>query len=385
MPNDRATVPRQLVVVGVPESKRVRQLMDATKPWGHPPVMVYTYREAMEGSRVPPEHSLVRFESPSDCPETLKVILTAGIEPMVVDRLVPLAKGDVGQLEPGRGEILHPRQWFLGFRGVLRSIETRWRDLSLQWMSNPESIITSFDKIACLERWERVGLPVPPRIAGVSTYSAIRQHVSEHHARLFIKLRYGYSAMGAVALEWRGGLVRAITTVEVVWSEGRPRLYVTKRPRVLTREFEIAWLIDTLAMEEVIVERWLPKARWDGRPYDLRIVMIGGRVRHVVGRSSSSPFTNLNLDARRIAREEIVSNLGTVWPELQSLAERAAEQIPGAGMLGLDALVRPRNQGFVLLEANAFGDYLPGLLHEGDTTYAAQFREVYGRPTEVCS
>ena len=249
----------------------------------------------------------------------------------------------------------------------------------------PESIITSFDKLACLERWERVGIPIPPRIAEASTYSAIRKHVAEHYARMFIKLRYGYSAMGAVALEWRGDLVRAITTVEVVWSEGRPRLYVSKRPRVLTREFEIAWLIDTLAMEEVIVERWLPKARWEGMPYDLRIVMIGGRVRHVVGRASSSPFTNLNLDARRIAREEIVTNLGTAWPELESLAERAAEQIPEAGVLGLDVLVRPRNQGFVLLEANAFGDYLPGLLHEGDTTYAAQFRQEYGSPTGVCS
>jgi len=378
MLSNLAMGPRRLVVVGVPDSRRVRQLVEAAKPWCLSPPLVISYRDAMRGDQVPPPHSLVRLESPSDCPETLKVILEAGIEPMRAEGLVPVSDGELCQLDPSRGEILHPRQWFLGFCRVLKHLESQWRSLSPEWMSTPDSIITCFDKTACLQLWENIGLAVPSRLNWTPTYAAIRQNVTDRHARLFIKLRYGYSAMGAVALEWRGNLVRAITCVEATWAAGRPRLFVTKRPHVLNREFEIAWLIDTLAMEEIIVEQWIPKARWEGVPYDLRLIMIGGSLHHVVGRANSSPFTNLNLGAKRIAREDVLAELGSQWTILQTLAEQAAKQIPSAGMLGLDVIVRPRNQGFVLLEANAFGDYLPGLLHHGESTYTTQFRKAYG-------
>lgn len=68
------------------------------------------------------------------------------------------------------GDILHPRQWFLGLQWLLMQIQWRWKGLSLQWMSTPESIVTAFDKIACLERWELAQLPVPSRYGPVTTY-----------------------------------------------------------------------------------------------------------------------------------------------------------------------------------------------------------------------
>ena len=239
-------------------------------------------------------------------------------------------------------------------------------------MSHPDAIITTFDKSDCLERWASAGLPVPKRHHGIRSYAQLRRENTDRHARIFIKLRYGYSAMGAVALEWRDDLVRAITTMDVEWANGRPRLFVTKRPRVITREFEIAWLIDTLAMEEIVVEDWLPKARWKSMPYDLRLVMIDGQVCHAVGRASHSPFTNLNLDATRIPQDSIERHLGESWTHCKTLCEQAAAQIPEAGYLGLDVLVRPGGRQYALLEANAFGDYLPGLLYRGQSTYASE-------------
>ena len=82
-------------------------------------------------------------------------------------------------------------------------------------------------------------------------------------------------------------------------------MFLSKKPRVLQREFEVAWLVDTLGLERIVVEDWLPKARWQGKPFDLRLVMINGGVAHVVGRANHSPFTNLNLDAQRIARDDL--------------------------------------------------------------------------------
>jgi hypothetical protein len=107
----------------------------------------------------------------------------------------------------------------------------------------------------------------------------------------------------------------------------------------------------------------------------VRVVLIRGEVHHVVGRSSASPFTNLNLDATRIPREAVERHLGTCWDPFESLCRQAACGIPEAGVLGLDVLVRPCRSRFALLEANAFGDYLPGLMHRGRSIYETVLSE----------
>jgi hypothetical protein len=301
--------------------------------------------------------------------------LKAGIAPLQASGGAPLTVRDIDRLKCERGEVPPPRQWFFGFREILRRFEAELGP-DVVWMSHPSAIITSFDKLDCLQRWTRAGLPVPPRYPEIADYAGLREQVRDRHARLFIKLRYGYSAVGAVALEWRGDLIRAITTVEVDWSGSRPRLFLSRHPRLLTSESDIARLIDLLGHEEVLVESWLPKARLNGVPFDLRLVVIGGTLRHVVGRANSSPFTNLNLDACRIPREAVEHHLGKSWSTAQELAERAAAELPEALVLGIDLLVRPSFQRFALLEANAFGDYLPGLFHRGESTYEAALRAI---------
>jgi hypothetical protein len=368
-----------LVLVGVPGSKRFGLVVDAAREAGFARIEIRTWKDIAE-DRPLPTGAVVRIESPSECQETLRLILRAGIEPLASLGGEPLSADGIECRAPDRGEIIRPRQWFLGLRALLTKLAAQSDPFGIRWMSAPEAIITAFDKLACLERWEAAKLPVPERFGPISSYDQLRRAVPDSHARLFVKLRYGYSAMGAVALEWRGPLVRALTTVDTDWSHGTPRLFLTKRPKTLLRESEIAWLIDKLATEELVVERWLPKDRWNGKCYDLRLVIIDGRVRHVVGRASATPFTNLNLNADRIAREELVERFGPRWQDLTTLAQAATECLPGAGMLGLDVLVTPRQRAFVLLEANAFGDYLPGLIHEGETPYSAQFRRRLGVP-----
>jgi len=375
MRNDKLLPLPEMVIVGPEDSCRVAAFAETARRLGAPRVTIVSYLDAMRGGCEPPRPgSLIRLESPGGCPATTRALLKAGISPLVADGGVPISVAEIESLACERGEMLHPRQWFLGLRAVLRDLDARWSDAEVHWMSLSDAIIAAFDKTACLKRWSQACLPIPRQYSGLTTYSQIRNAIPDRHARIFVKLRYGYSAMGAVALEWRGDRVRAITTVETTWALGRPRLFVTKRPRQLVREFEISWLIDTLGMEQIVVEDWLPKARWESRPYDLRVVMIDGEVCHVVGRANASPFTNLNLDARRMSRAVVEEQLGHSWGQLTSLCERAAAALPGAGMLGLDVLVGPGCRDLTLLEANAFGDYLPGLLYRGDTTYEAQLR-----------
>ncbi len=375
MPNSDAGPRAPLVIVGDLQSRRVPLLIEAARQHGFAPQII-PYDEFQNGAELPESigsNVLVRLESPGEHPETMRQILRSGIAPMQDLHRVPIDESAISQLSFGRGEIVHPLQWFLGFEQMLSQIGRRLNSRGVRWMNTPESVVTAFDKQACLDRWNDAEIPTPRRYTGIKTYSQLRARIPAPHARVFIKLRYGFSAMGAVALEWRGDLVRAITTVDVAWTAGRPRLFVTKRPRIIHREFEVAWLIDTLAMEGIIVEDWLPKARWRGKSFDLRIVTIRGQAHHVVGRASSSPFTNLNLDSERIASDDVASLLGHTWPQTLWLAERAASHISN-GYLGMDVLVHPCRTRSVVLEANAFGDYLPGLLLNGETTYGTEMR-----------
>jgi glutathione synthase/RimK-type ligase-like ATP-grasp enzyme len=361
-----------ITLIGNPGSRRVKGFAEAAARHGRH-VKIVSYTDAICDRCLPPSHGVVRIDSPGECTETSRLILCAGIESLASEGGSPITQREIARLQFARGEILYPRQWFFGFREILKMLETRWNGYHIHWMSTPDSIITAFDKLACLEQWSDAGLPVPHRYPQITSYQQLRELVRDRHARLFLKLRYGYSAMGAIALEWRDSLVRAITSVEVERS-GMTRLYVTKRPRVLLRHAEIEWLINTLAAEEVLVEDWLPKARWNGRPFDIRVVTIGGQPCHAVGRANSSPFTNLNLNATRIEREALVQRFGHAWNAIESLSTAAAQQIPGAGMLGIDVLIRPNGKQFTLLEANAFGDYLPGLLYRGVSTWDAQLQ-----------
>jgi glutathione synthase/RimK-type ligase-like ATP-grasp enzyme len=375
MPSDNDSVGGSLTLVGVPATKRVRAFADAARRQGWRRVELLPYLRALAADCPPPAAgSVVRIESPSECTATGRAILKAGAAALEAAGGAPLSAREIDGLGGARGEILPLKQWFYGFREILSRWEASWGRERVRWMSRPAAIATAFDKLECLERWSAASIPVARRFPGIATYDRLRAEIDERHARIFVKPRYGYSAVGAVALEWRGAAVRAITTVEAFWESGRPRLFVSKRPQVLTSEFEIARLIDALGADDLIVEAWLPKARWHGRPFDVRVVVIGGRARHVVGRANASPFTNLNLDARRMPSETIADRLGASWNSLKLLAEEAADHLPGAGVLGMDVLVRPDRCSFAVLEANAFGDYLPGLLDEGETTYEAQLR-----------
>jgi hypothetical protein len=360
-----------ITVLGNAAARQVRGFVEAAARLGRQ-TQVISYVEALDGRRQPSPGSLVRLDSPGACAETCREFLRAGMEPLRAAGGAPLSHQEIDQLPLARGAVIPSRQWFFGFRHVLQQLETQWRGGDPRWTSTPTAVVTAFDKTACLQRW--AGLPTTRQYPPISSYAELRDRIRQRHARLFLKLRYGYSAMGALAIEWRDTLVRAITTVETSAATNPRGLFVSKRPQRLLRESEIAWLVDTLASEEVLVEEWLPKARWQGRPFDVRVVVIGGEPMHVVGRANASPFTNLNLDATRIDSQELRRRLGKHWHVMMDLCAAAAGRLPEAGMLGIDVLIKPCGKQFALLEANAFGDYLPGLMHDGMSTWDAELR-----------
>jgi hypothetical protein len=199
---------------------------------------------------------------------------------------------------------------------------------------------------------------------------------------VFVKLAHGSSASGVVAYQRtsRGpagsGLQshRAVTSVEMVRTGGELRLYNSRRLRRYTDVREIATLIDALARHRIHVEQWLPKAGIDGRVFDLRVVVIGGRARQSVARLSRTPITNLHLLNDRAEASVIRRRMGEVaWRAAMATCARVMREcFPGSLHGGVDLLVSSNFRRHAVLEVNAFGDLLPGVTCDGLDTYAAE-------------
>jgi hypothetical protein len=341
---------RRLAVVGNPANRRVGLFAAAVRRAGLPAPRVLSWLDVLTSDPEPfQNHSLVRLEAAGEDGE--------------VDRILR------GSAEPLRhGEIGGSAAWFAGFGEALRKVEVLAAGARL--LSQPDDIRVMFDKAACHAKLEAAGVAVPPALGfAPSGWDDLRRACPWR--RVFVKPRHGSSASGVVALEFGGaGQVQATTSVEVAGG----RLFNSLRVRRYRDEREIAAIIDRLAPDGLHVEKWYPKADLDGLVMDVRVVLVAGRPTHVVGRGSrSSPMTNLHLGGSRIDAAAIRAEAGErTWLEAMRGCERVAALFPGTLQVGVDLMFGVGWRGHAVAEVNAFGDLLPGLLHEGRDTYDEQ-------------
>jgi len=274
--------------------------------------------------------------------------------------------------EPGR--VLPMRQGFLGWREVLRDLE-RWRQgsgIPSRWMSPPGDIERMYDKAACGEMLGRAGIKVPPSL-GIprSCYETLEAMRAERIPRAFLKPCHGSSGSGVVAIEINGAGIQAFSTIEIVEDSSKLRMYNSRRINRYQGAAEVRRVLDAVCKERCLLQAWIPKAGISGRPFDLRVVVIGGRARHVMVRLGRGPITNSQLLGGRGEPAEVRRRMGeNAWGEMLQQAERVmAECFPESLYAGLDVLVEPNFRTTWILEVNAFGDLLPRLLLEGKDTY----------------
>jgi glutathione synthase/RimK-type ligase-like ATP-grasp enzyme len=123
------------------------------------------------------------------------------------------------------------------------------------------------------------------------------------------------------------------------------------------------------------LERWLPKAGFAGKRFDLRVVVVAGRARHVILRLGDHAMTNLHLGARRGDTEALRAQMGnSAWNSALGLAEKAIQAFPGSLYGGIDLLISPGWKKAYVLEVNAFGDFLPQATWNGMDTFTCEFK-----------
>lgn len=375
--------PARFVVVANPEHRRVAFFQAALARFGLPPAAVVSYVDLLTGrdtlERVVRPGTVVRIESPGQNFEVERLLLAAGDGVADGDAATRIRRADALRLDFDKGRILYPRQWYLGFRATLRRLARQLAGCpEHRLMNRPEAIGRMFDKPACQELFARRGLPVPAPLGPVGSFEELRQRLRDTgRRRVFIKLAHGSSASGVVAYATDGRRQKAYTTVEVSGTPAEPRLYNSRRVRCYQKPAVIARLLDALCREGVQVEEWVPKAGLDGHRFDLRVVVIAGRVRQVVVRMSRNPMTNLHLLNRRGTPDAVRARMGpAAWESAVATCRQAAAAFPSCLYAGVDLAIAAGFRRHAVLEINAFGDLLPGVLCDGMDTYSLEVAAV---------
>lgn len=364
-------------MVAPPGSRRVLALQATLQAHGWPRARVVPYLDLLAdparlaGAVRPGE--LLRLESPGEDPETERAILAHGDLPDDEGAFWRVSGPDLAELDLAAGRLPPTRQWYLGYRRLLRDLA----GLDLPFMSAPADILTMFDKRATHARLAAADVPVPEALPPThSVEELLAEMAARGWRRVFVKLAHGSSASGAVALELgRAGQVQATTTVEVVAGPDGPRLYNSRRLLRSQTWPEVRALLGALAGQRLHVERWVPKAGWAGRTLDLRVVVVGGQAAQVLARLGRGPMTNLHLRNERGDWGAVRAHLGEArWAEVRRSCEAALAAFPGALYGGVDLLLTPDFRRHFILEVNAYGDYHRGVLRQGLDTYGAELR-----------
>jgi glutathione synthase/RimK-type ligase-like ATP-grasp enzyme len=267
-------------------------------------------------------------------------------------------------------ELCDQSLWAAGLTAFLDALEAADPGRRVRWFNPPGDIRRMLDKLACQRILAAHGVPVPPLVGEIGGYEELRARTAAAGCtRAFVKPRYGASAAGIVA--WQCGADGRELAISHCALDPAGRLINRLDAQRYRGAAAIAPLIDALARQSLYVERWMPKPRVPVRTdacFDVRVVAFRGVAHQRVARTSRSPLTNLNLGNRRVALDDCLDAART--RRLEDAVGRAATAFPASTSIGFDVI--PRHDHDVFVEANAFGDLLPGLAWQGRGTWDDQ-------------
>jgi hypothetical protein len=368
----------RFVLLGNPGSPRLAHFAHALVAAGRPAPRIVAWLDLLrEGrallERLPDEPLLWRIDSAGQDVQVERALLRRGYEATrALGRPTTLDPDAVEALafEPGR--ILAPRQAHEGFVAALgdlarvAALRPSWRLLTPAW-----AIREMFDKRAASRRLADEGVPVARALPTRETAHELRSCLKDEQVgAAWIKLTCGSSASCLALWQLAGPTETLITTMERT-----PRgLYNSKRVRRYARRDDVDRLVDFLLGEGAHVEENVPRATLRDRWIDCRVVVVAGEREFVVVRSSRVPMTNLHLGGDR----SDVSSLAPHCPPdvLAAALEscRRVRHVYQALHVGVDVAFTRGFESHVVLEANAFGDFVHGLTLGDGGVYAAEIR-----------
>ena len=168
------------------------------------------------------------------------------------------------------------------YRSDLKALE---KEASVsQFLNPPRAVMELLDKTGCKQVLKEAGLPVTQSLGeGIGDSETLLSRMKDMRIfSVFIKPVSGSGAAGVTAFRFqpKTGRMAAYSCAAPDQaalkpersSSFRPPLINTKRLHTITEPAEILDFLDSLLSLGCIVERWYPKADFQGFSYDLRAV-----------------------------------------------------------------------------------------------------------------
>lgn len=258
------------------------------------------------------------------------------------------------------------------YKEDLRKLES---DLSIsEFLNPPGHLLSLLDKSACKKILKAAGLPVTETLSGkiFDSASLLSCMEKEQVFQVFLKPMFGSGAAGVTAFRYQQTTGRmAAYSCAVPAPGGIPSshsadmlLINTKKQRSFTDPSLLLPFLDSLLSLGCIVERWYPKAVFEGYSYDLRAVCQDGNLDFLLARLSKGPITNLHLNNHPLE----AFKLGlppSVLLSIEDLCRKACGLYPGLRSVGIDILLEKNTLKPRIIEMNGQGDLL--------------YQDIYGR------
>jgi glutathione synthase/RimK-type ligase-like ATP-grasp enzyme len=366
----------RFVILGNPENRRVQMFVQELAERKQPEPVVLSYEDVLTNperlDELPNEKLLFRQDSAGENANVRLQLLRLGYEDALDQGFPAVAPDAIRTIE--HGEIYFPRQQHLGFCRLLSILEEKAsQHANWQLLSPPSQVAELFDKRQTWNRWNAMGIPIPESLGTISSYEELAERAREQKCKaVYVKISCSSSASG-LAIYRPGNPDSLMTTVE----HTPEHYYNNLRPRRYT-DGRVKEILDMLLAEGAQVERSAPKARLGGAFFDLRIVTIAGRPTFTVVRQSRHPITNLHLGGWRGEWSDLrtrLSDEGLAHIDASCARVAKAHQ---CHVLGIDVLIEPNWKTHRVIEANAFGDLLPGLERKGRSVYGYQIDALRG-------
>ena len=258
-------------------------------------------------------------------------------------------------------------------------------DAGCRFLNCPKGILAVLDKGRCKAKLIENSVPVTELLSDkVRTIEQLHEMMERQGVlAVFIKPVYSSGAAGVAAYRRLPGKGKMVLYTSCCLQGAK--LFNTKKLYRLERWDEIQPLLEAVLSLGVIVERWHPKASFQGKSYDLRVVWQFGRMEYVLARCSKGPVTNLHLNNAPLELKRLGLSVQTM-AEVENVCRQAMETFPQLAMAGIDVLLEQGTMKPYIIEINGQGDLIYQDIYGENRIYKRQIEMMQnickGLPTD---
>jgi len=333
----------KILIIGNPDNRRVTFFVEACK---ENEILCDTFswieflQDPESFREIIFDYDVLKIESFGEDFLVFKMLLLRGAQNAALEKYSFIEEEKIHQLENEKGLIKYSRQAYLGMKWALAEVNNICQG-KIKFLNSPDAISKMFDKKETHRCLEQNNISKTAFLGQIDSFSALQNLLRQQKtSQVFIKLAHGSSSSGVMAYRFSKQKHLLKSSVELSQKGGEIKCFNSLKIRTYQKENEVEKIIDELGKENLIVEKWEPKAKLGRETFDLRLVVINQQVGHTVMRCSHSPMTNLHLGNRRGDLLQLIEKIGTkFWEDIKILAIEATNAIEGANVSGVDILI----------------------------------------------